>query len=259
MALVKVTHSIGGTHGTRPLLSINAISKGFGERTVIQNLSFGVGSGEIIGVFGDRGSGKSNIICLLSGEIAPTSGHIWFAGEDVTQMPPEMRVRRGLARSAPLGLLFGDLTAAENVLIHGVQHHLPLFPRQGGKTYVEEAEGLLDLVGLGKCAGHRLDSLSPSKQCQVAMAIGLASKPQLLLVDAASLSGAGATAELTASLARLSDRGMSVLFTSATLSPVMEICDRIVVLHDGEIVAKGVPNRIVAEPAIAAACRHYLQ
>jgi branched-chain amino acid transport system ATP-binding protein len=241
------------------LLSIRGISKRFGNHIAVHNLSFNVRPGEIIGIFGDRGSGKANIMHLLSGEIVPSSGHIWFEGEDITYMPPEFRVRRGIARSAEIGSLFPDLTAAENVLIQGVQHYLPLFPRQGGKTYAEEARDLLDIFGLGKYADEQVESLSPVRQCLVAMAIGLASKPQLLLADAAGLSGNAAGAELAGALSRLSDRGTAVLFTSANLSPVMDICDRIVVLHGGEIIARGVPNRIVVESALGQSYRSYLQ
>jgi branched-chain amino acid transport system ATP-binding protein len=242
------------------LLCIRAISKRFGDRAAIHNLSFCVRTGEIIGIFGDRGSGKANIMHLLAGEIAPSSGHISFEGEDITYMPPELRVRRGIARSAEIGSLFADLTAAENVLIQGVQHHLPLFPRQGGKTYAEEARDLLDAVGIADHADIPVGSLSPVRQCLVAMAIGLAGKPRLLLAEATGLSGNAAGADFAAALARLSDRGTAVLFTSANLSPVVDICDRIVVLHGGEIIARGVPNRIVVEQAVRRpAYRSYLQ
>lgn len=259
MALGSMVNHSDHSFEASPLLSIRAISKRFGDHSAIHNLSFCVRPGEIIGIFGDRGSGKANIMHLLSGEIAPSSGHIWFEGEDITHMPPELRVRRGIARSAEIGGLFADLTAAENVLIQGVQHHLPLFPRQGGKTYAEEACDLLDAVGIGKYTDERVGSLSPVRQCLVAMAIGLAGKPQLLGADCAGLSGNAAGAELAAALSRLSDRGTAVLFTSANLSPVMDICDRIVVLHGGEIIARGVPTRIVVERAVRQVYRTYLQ
>lgn len=259
MALVSMINHTDHICESDALLSIRAISKRFGEQAAVQNLSFNVRLGEVIGIFGDRGSGKANIMHLLSGEIEPSSGHIWFEGEDITHMPPELRVRRGIARSAEIGSLFADLTAAENVLIQGVQHYLPLFPRQGGKTYAEEARDLLDAVGIGKFADERVGALSPVRQCLVAMAIGLSSKPLLLLADAAGLSGNAAGAELAAALSRLSERGTSVLFTAANLSPLMDICDRIVVLHDGEIIARGVPNRIVVEPVVRHGYRSYMQ
>ena len=242
-----------------PLLSIRAISKHFNERAAIHNLSFSIDPGEIIGVFGDPGSGKANIIHLLSGMIAPSSGHIWFDGEDITHLSAELRARRGIVCSAQPGSLFPDLTATENVLIHGVQHHLPLFPRQGGKTYAEEAHDLLDAVGLAECADRLVGELSAAQQCQVAMAIGLASKPSLLLVDGTGLSGDKAGAELGRALTRLTDRGAAVLFTSANPSPVVDICDRIVVLHAGVIIARGVPTRFVVEPPVRASYQPYLQ
>lgn len=259
MALGLMVNHVASSSEAGALLSIQALSKRFGAHAAIQNLSFTVGQGEIVGVFGDRGSGKANIVHLLAGEIAPSAGHIWFGGDDITHLPPELRVRRGIARSAEPGSLFADLTAAENVLIQGVQHHLPLFPRQGGKTYAEEARDLLDAVGVGPQADELVGGLSPAQQCLVAMAIGLASKPMLLLADATGLTGHAAGAELAAALTRIAERGTAVLFTSATLTPVMDICDRIVVLHDGAIIARGAGTRITVEPAIRQTYHPYLQ
>jgi branched-chain amino acid transport system ATP-binding protein len=259
MALGLMVNHIAYSPETGVLLSVQALSKRFGKNAAIQNLSFNVGQGEIVGVFGDRGSGKANIIHLLAGELAPSNGHIWFDGDDITSLPPELRTCRGIARSAEAGSLFADLTAAENVLIQGVQHHLPLFPRQGGKTYAEEARDLLNVVGIGGLADELVGALTPAHQCLVAMAIGLASKPMLLLADASGLSGQAAGVELAAALTQIVERGTAVLFTSANLTPVMDICDRIVVLHDGAIIARGAGTRMAVEPAVRQSYQPYLQ
>jgi branched-chain amino acid transport system ATP-binding protein len=254
-----MVESVNAPPDAKALLSIQAISKRFGSQAAVNDLSFCVRHGEIIGVFGDRGSGKANIIHLLAGEIAPSSGRIWFDGEDVTHLSPELRVRRGIARSAEPGSLFLDLTVVENVLIQGVQHHLPLFPRQGGKTYAEEARDLLDAVGLGTYADVPVGALSPARQRLVAIAIGLASKPSLLLVDGTGISGHAAGVELSCALTGLARRRLALLFISSDLKPVLDICDRVVVLHGGTIIARGVPNRIVAESPFGRAYQPCLQ
>jgi branched-chain amino acid transport system ATP-binding protein len=251
--------SVNAPPDVKVLLSLQAISKRFGNQSAISDLSLCVRHGEIIGVFGDRGSGKANIIHLLAGEIAPSAGRIWFDGDDVTHLSPELRVRRGIARSAEPGSLFSELTAVENVLIQGVQHHLPLFPRQGGKTYVEEAGDLLDAVGLKKYADVPVGALSPARQRLVAIAIGLASKPSLLVVDGTGISGQAAGVELSSALTRLASRRLALLFISSDLTPVLDICDRVVVLHGGTIIARGVPNRAVAEPLSRRAYQPRLQ
>lgn len=259
MAFVPTVERVRNSTAIKPLLSIDAISKHFGLRTTIQCLSFDIGFGQTIGVFGDRGSGKSNIVNILAGDIRPTTGHLWFDGEDITHMPAETRILRGIARAVPQDRLYCDLSASENVLLHGLQHHLPFYSRQGGKGYDEEAAELLDLVDLKPYADRPLTELSLAQRSLVSIATAMSGDPALLLLDNLMFSSAADWQKIRQVLNRITNRSISVLFTTTHLCPLMEVCDNIIVLHDGEIIAKGAPTGIVAEPVIMQGYLGYLQ
>lgn len=241
-----------------PLLKIEAVSKDFGHDALVHNFSFSVGFGEVIGVIGDPGAGKARMIGLLTGEISPNSGHILLDGEDITGLPPACRERRGVARVVPAAQLFPELTVLDNVVLRGVQLHSPVFSRQGGKTDTEEALDLLELVGLSESANMAFETLTDAEKGLVGLACALAAKPSLILFDHAELSGRVFLDQFGEAFRRTARRGASVLFTSRHLWPVIDVCDRVVLLHPGDVVAKGVPTGIVAGSALRRGVPNYV-
>ncbi len=229
----------------RPLLEIRSISKGFHERPVIRNLSLTMDAGEIIGVFGERGSGKTALIQLLSGRIEGCAGRILLRSEDITSSGPAYREQLGIVPSAPTSSLFHDMTVLENVLLKGGVEQRAFYPRQGGAPYADEATDLLEFAGLADIANQRVDTLSCAQRCILTIAITLATNPSLLLIDNPAVGSKSGRTQIATLLMRIADRGISILITSRFFYPIVEICDRIAVLHGGGIVAKSAPPRKV--------------
>jgi branched-chain amino acid transport system ATP-binding protein len=240
-----------------PLLGISALSKSFGRVGAISNLTFTIGQGEIVGLIGSARSGKSTVVDLVAGTIKPTFGTITIAGEDVTHFGTVSRGRRGVVCGLPPADLFRDLTALESVALGGVTSQSPFFSRRGGKTYRDEAMSTLEFAGLADVSDVRADALSTRQLRLLTIAIALAAKPALLLLDdpAAGMTKVERSA-LALLIAGIRENGTSVLIAERDMWPLTEVCDRILVLSSGRIIADDVPSRIAGDPAVINA---YLQ
>ncbi len=234
-----------------PLLTTEALSKRFGRVAAISNLSFAIGQGEIVGLIDPMRSGRSTVIDLLAGTIKPTFGKITILGEDVTQLGSNSRSRRGVVCGLQPGDLFFDLTALESVVMGGLISQPPFFSRRGGKTFRDEAMSTLEFTGLADVSDVRAEALSPSQRRFLTIAVALAAKPALLLLDDPA---AGMTKAERSSLASIinsiRENGTSVLIAERDMWPLMEICDRALVLSSGRIIADDVPSRITGNPAV---------
>jgi branched-chain amino acid transport system ATP-binding protein len=237
----------------RSILEIRSISKSFGNNSVIQDLCFRIAEGEIVGIFGQRCSGKSTLISLLSGEASPNSGQILFRGEDIENLPPGAHQENGIVRSSPVTSLLPELTVRDHLLLAGTAQLWPLFPRQGRVPYDEEVEHVLELTGLGRLAGKRVSTLSQAQKYFLTIAIALAGAPAVLLLDNPFLEIKAGPSDLAAVLTRIADRGTTVLFTEEWLYPAIDVCDWLAVLHRGEVVAKGFPSCLADNPSMVSA------
>lgn len=219
-----------------PTIEINDLCKISDCSPQVRNLSLQIGRGEIVGVLGRPGVQPHIMLDLLSGAVSPTSGSILFQGEDVTHLRHECRFRRGIAQVLPVSAIIPHFTLVENVLLHGLSRTRPLFPRVGGKTDHDEALTLLDFVGLKDHATSYAETLDPQDKWRLTMAIALASRPLLLLLTDC---GFGPTVQPAASelISRISEQGVSILLVSRSWHPVMDVCHRIEVLREGEIIA----------------------
>lgn len=251
MVCIQIAQKVQSSAATWPLLGVKALSKIFGRIAAITNLTFTIGAGEIVGLIGPMRSGRSTVIGLLAGAIKPTFGSITIAGEDVTQLEPDSRSRLGVVCGLQPENLFLDLTALENVLLGGGVSPPPLFSRRGGKTYRDEAMAMLEFTGLAGVSNVRAADLSLCEQRFLTLAIALAAKPSLLLLDgpAAGMSKAERSA-LALLLADIRENGTSVLITEPDMWALTEICDRILVLGAGRIIAGDVPLRIARDAAV---------
>ena len=234
-----------------PLLATEAVSKSFSRVAAITDLSFTIGQGEVVGLIGPMRPGRSTVIDLLAGTIKPTFGRITILGEDVTQLGFDSRSRRGIVRVLQPANLFLDLTALESVMMGGLISQPPFFSRRGGKTYRDEALSALEFTGLADVCDVRTEALSPSQRRLLTVSVALAARPALLLFDAPT---AGMTkverAELASLIAGIRENGTSVLIAERDMWPLIEICDRILVLSSGTIIADDVPSRIAGNPAV---------
>lgn len=242
------------------VLETSGLTKRFSGLTAVDDVGFSVRGGEIVGLMGPNGAGKTTCLSMISGFLEPTSGRVALGGDTLTGVPPHGIARRGMVRTFQHTVLFPDLTALENVRI---ATHLSAAPglftpflRPRGFLVSERrcsslAVAALDFVGIGHRAGTRAADLSYGEQRFLSMALALAARPRVLLLDepAAGLNPAEA-GELTAILRKLRAGGMAVVLIEHNVPMMMDICDRLVVLHHGVRIAEGTPAGIAADRAV---------
>jgi len=247
-----------------PILQARNIHRRFGGVVAVKDASLTVNTGEIIGLIGPNGSGKSTMVNLITGELETDGGTFTFCGKDVTALPPYKRVRLGMARSFQMIRLFGSLTVEENLLL---AHHIHMrsstldtimgrtAARQEEDQVRSEARKLLAWFELDQFAQRRATALSIGQQRMVELARGLISKPKLFLLDepAAGLSPPNVDRLITIIRRMREEFGMSILLVEHDMRVVRELCDQVVVLDSGEMIAQGEPEAVVNDPIVVEA------
>jgi branched-chain amino acid transport system ATP-binding protein len=239
---------------TEPLLQVADLTKRFGGVVAADAIALDIAAGECHAVIGPNGAGKTTLIGLLAGEIAPERGTICFDGRDITAVAVHSRSQLGLARSFQITSLFADFTALDNVAL-AVQaragHSFQFW--QDARTEMalrEQALQALDAVGLAARAEARVDRLSHGEQRQLEIAVALASKPRLLLLDE-PMAGLGAdeSTRMVAMLRRLKG-DVTMLLIEHDMETVFALADRITVLVYGRVIASGDPLAVRADAAV---------
>jgi branched-chain amino acid transport system ATP-binding protein len=236
------------------LLSIENLSKNFGGVQAVDNVSFTMAAGEIVGLIGPNGAGKTTCFNLISGLLSPSSGGVRLSSRNMEGLPPYRRARLGLARTFQNIQLFGGMTVLDNVLtgFHlrqrvGVLMTLLPLPRVKQSQFENRRQALelLELVGLGGKAGEAAEALAYGDQRRLEIARALAQEPKLLLMDepAAGLNPRE-TEDLMALLEKLRALGITLLVIEHDMTLVMGLCHRIVVLDHGQVIAEGAPQEI---------------
>jgi branched-chain amino acid transport system ATP-binding protein len=228
-----------------PLFAAKDIARSFGGLLAVSDLSFEIREREVLGLIGPNGAGKSTTFNLISGFYTPTRGRLFIDGADATGMSPERISKKGLVRTFQHGSLMRSMSVADNILIGTIG----ALPRAERAERVRETARLFGLQGkLDEIAGilpHGLQRL-------VSIAIAFASRPRILCLDE-PLTGLNQT-EVAATLdvfERIRDEfGSSVLLVEHNMKAVMQVCDRIVVLHHGRMLASGTPEEIRRDPRV---------
>jgi branched-chain amino acid transport system ATP-binding protein len=243
------------------LLQVDGLSKQFGGLKAVSSLSFSVGRDEVVGLIGPNGAGKSTAFNLITGTIRPSAGKVRLDGRDITGMSPSRVVRHGLARTFQSASVYPTATVAENIhrgalatlpgsiWTHGIN---TAAQREGLARIHREVDDVLELTGLGPFRDVQAGGLAYGHQKKLGVAIGIATRPSVLLLDepAAGLNGEEC-AEFGRLLKRLQhERHLSLLLVEHHMALVMELCQRIVVLVQGEKVAEGTPDAIRQDPAV---------
>ena len=233
---------------TEPLLRIENLVRRFGGIVATDNLSMDIARGELHAIIGPNGAGKTTLISQLIGQLRPTAGTIRFAGEDVTQLPAWKRSRLGLARSFQITSLLPNFTAADNVALAAQARNGHSFRFFGNarkeRGLRDAAHAALERVGLAGRADVVVSKLSHGEQRELELAVALATKPQLLLLDE-PMAGLGATesARMVKLLADLRKEATIVL-VEHDMNAVFALADRITVLVYGRVIASDVPAAI---------------
>ena len=237
-----------------PLLQITGLSKRFGGVVAADAITFDIPHGECHAVIGPNGAGKTTMIGLLAGELAPQGGNIRFEGRDVTALPVHNRSQLGLARSFQITSLFTDFTALDNVALAVQAHtgHSFRFWHDARREPAlrEPAREALDRVGLAARADTRVDKLSHGEHRQLEIAVALATKPRLLLLDE-PMAGLGPdeSARMIAMLRQLKGC-LTMVLVEHDMETVFALADRITVLVYGRVIASGDPAAVRADAAV---------
>jgi len=232
-------------------LEVRQIKKSFRDQTVLREVSFSLGEGEILGLIGPNGAGKTTLFNIISGWQRPDSGSVVFCGRETTAWPPDRLGRAGLARTFQSPQIFPDMSALENVLMGAWLRREPRLPLPRA---LEEAGHCLFLVGLLDRRHALARDLPLAQQRLVELARALATRPRLLLLDeiAAGFSRA-AVQRLAAGLLKLRDRGLTLLLTDHLFTLLEAVADRLLALDRGEIIAQGPPASLIRHPEVVSA------
>jgi branched-chain amino acid transport system ATP-binding protein len=233
---------------TMDFLRVEGLYKSFGGLMAVSHLDFQVDEGEIIGLIGPNGSGKTTMLNLLTGFLKPDSGTITFQGEDVTGLPRYRMGQKGMARTFQLTKTFSDFTALQNVMVGRV------YGRESAQNLQvagEESKEILDRVGLLGKAGVLAKDLTLMERKRLELARALAARPHLLLLDElmAGLNPAEAE-EAMELIKRIRDSGTTIVVVEHIVKAILGLSDRIVVLNMGEKIAEGSPQEIVHHPHV---------
>ena len=231
-----------------PLLRVENLIRRFGGILATDNLSLEVAPGELHAIIGPNGAGKTTLISQLTGQLAPNSGSIHFAGRDVTHVPAYRRSALGLARSFQITSLLKDFTAIDNVALAAQAHDGHSFRFWGAarkeKHLRDAARASLQRVGLAARADVPVSELSHGEQRELELAVALATKPQLLLLDE-PMAGLGVT-ESTRMVGLLKElrREVTIVLVEHDMEAVFALADRITVLVYGRVIACDTPDAI---------------
>lgn len=229
-----------------PILELNGVSKSFGAVVVAEDISFSVEPGEALGVIGPNGAGKSTLFNLINGNLSVAKGSISFDGLDVTHTPPMQRCLAGMGRTFQIPQPFERLTVYENLLVAGA------FGTQATESEVASlcAEILVETGLIGK-ANTPAGLLSLLERKRLELARALATQPKLLLLD--EIAGGlteGECRQLVATIKRVHQRGMTVIWIEHVLHALTAVAERILVLNFGRVIGIGAPDAIMASSEV---------
>ncbi|MCX7624159.1 MAG: ABC transporter ATP-binding protein [Thermomicrobium sp.] len=236
-------------------LELQGVGRRFGGLAAVRDVSLALEPGERRAIIGPNGAGKTTLFNLVTGELRPTAGTIRFFGRDVTALPPHQRVRLGLARTYQTPLVFPRLTVRDNLYlaVRGVRPwRLSLrAPRPGDPEFAVVAE-LAERVGLRHALSALAGALSHGEQRQLEIAMALASRPKLLLLDEPAAGLSPAERESLAALLGSLDPTMTVLLIEHDMDVAFQVAQRVTVLHEGSVIAEGTPEAIASDPRVRA-------
>jgi branched-chain amino acid transport system ATP-binding protein len=229
------------------ILQLQGVTRQFGGLMALNNVSFDLRPGEIVGLIGPNGAGKTTLVNLVTAVYGLTRGKIFFDGRQIDGMKPHEISRLGVARTFQIVQPFPQMTVLENVAAGA------LFAA-GARNLVEAKEKAwehLKLVGLTDLAGSSASALTLANRKRLELAKSLAMKPKLLLLDEvnAGLNNVEINRALDL-IRRLVERGITILLIEHLMKVVLAVCSRIIVLHHGQMIAEGIPSEVVRHPRV---------
>jgi len=241
-----VTNQGESTNGN--ILELQKVTKVFGGLTAVDNVSFGVRKGEILGLIGPNGAGKSTIVSLVMGVYKPNSGDILFRGQSLLKFKANQVVEKGICRTFQVEKPLLNMTVTGNVLIGA------LLRTPDRREALEQSRRIIERVGLGKVAHILAKNLTVQDRKRLELARSLATRPTLILLDEVMAGLTPKEIDQSLHLLRaLREEGLAILIIEHVMRAIMNISDRIVVLDYGKKIAEGGPKEIAHDPAVVEA------
>ena len=236
-----------------PVLTVEHLAKAYGGVQAVDGVSFSVEAGALVALIGPNGAGKTTTFNIINGQIKPDTGRVLLEGEDVTGLASRELSRRGVGRTFQITATFASMTVAENVRVALAtdKRELGMF-HSAADAHAAEAMDLLALVGIQEQAERTCGLLAYGDLKRVELAMALANKPRLLLMDEPTAGMAPRErGELMALAARLAQqRGVAVLFTEHDMNVVFAHATRILVMNRGKLIAQGAPDAVRRDPLV---------
>jgi branched-chain amino acid transport system ATP-binding protein len=231
-----------------PILEGKGVTKYFGGLVAVSNVDFHVKQGEALGLIGPNGAGKTTLFNLISAAITPRSGIIRFKGEEITGLKPYKICRMGVARTFQSVKVFPDMQVLDNVVLGS------FFGTSTGMSSADaarEAKELLEFVGLSAVKATPAKDLTLANQKRLEVARALATHPELLLLDEI-MAGLNSTevARAMELVGRIRDKGITIIMIEHVMKAIMNVCERIMVLHHGEKIAEGTPQEVATSKKV---------
>ena len=231
-----------------PILEGKGVTKYFGGLAAVFNVDFKVEQGEVLGLIGPNGAGKTTLFNLISAALATKSGIIKFKGENITGLKPHQICRMGVARTFQAVKTFADMPVLDNVLLgsfFGTSTNI------SSPEAIEKATELLEFVGLSEVRASPAKDLTLANQKRLEVARALATRPELFLLDEI-MEGLNPP-EVTRAMElvkQIQDRGITVIMIEHVMRAIMNVCERIMVLHHGAKIAEGTPQEITTSKTV---------
>ncbi|MBI5442280.1 MAG: ABC transporter ATP-binding protein [Deltaproteobacteria bacterium] len=237
-------------------LEVSRIVKSFGGLRALHEVTFSVAQGQVHAIIGPNGAGKSTLFNVMTGFLTPDSGQVTFDGEKISGLPPHRVIRRGIGRSFQITNIFARMSVFENVQVALFAHHgksrNPLRAARGYGDVGAEALSILEQVGLAEKQESSASALSHGDQKRLEIAISLASRPRLLMLDEPTAGMSRFESRETVGLLRriAREQGLTLVFTEHDMDIVFGISERITVLQQGGVIADGTPAEIRGNPDV---------
>jgi len=236
------------------ILEVRDLAKSFGGVRAVAGVGFSVAAGELLAMIGPNGAGKTTCFNLINGQLQPDAGEILFEGMDIRRLPARERCRSGIGRTFQVAAAFGSMTVRENVQLavlskeRRLNSFLPSFQGTSG----DRARQVLAQAGMEAQADRACAELAYGDLKRVELAVALAARPRLLLMDEPTAGMAPAERHALMDLVKgiSRDEGLSVLFTEHDMDVVFGYADRVIVLAEGALIAQGSPAEVRADARV---------
>lgn len=232
------------------ILRLQSVSRNFSGLKALRDVSLGIGKGEVLGLIGPNGAGKTTLVNVVTGVTPASSGTVTFMGQDITRVKTYQSARLGLSRTFQVVQPFAEFSALDNVAAAALFSQ----PGESIRSARQEARAHLAFVGLEAQSDQPAATLTLAMRKRLELAKALAMKPKLLFLDEVNAGLNSAEVErATRLIHQLAENGITIVMIEHLMKVVLNVCTRIVVLHNGQLIADGAPRDVIKNPAVVEA------